>query len=239
MINNEIDLMEKVNSTSLNQLDDAIHSVCESESLTEGNINEVVSAVRGALEHPLLVLSDLLTYARSSSENLQFLASSFDEKEFWVRIFLRQRENYWIRLHIWLPSSTDADEIELVHSHRRYLVSYILNNEYTSFEYCRGQANCAQLQEARVIPAGSCYAIGPETIHSVANRSNHHTVSLIVRGTPQVDHLDVYDPDSMKLVSYVEQRPIRGLGKTSEENRMSREEYILYRLETIVRECGM
>lgn len=226
-----------MNSASLNELNGELAALLRDDTITGENAAQVEGVVRGAIRRPAAVLEDLLGWAFSSPRHMEALGASFDEKEFWVRIFLTQAANYSIRLHVWLPSPPDGVAVETAHNHRRYLVSYLLNNLYTAYEYRRTPDNSVELSARREIPGGTCYLIGPETIHAVSNQTDRHTVSLIVRGNSVKNEIHFFNQDTMRLAEYVTQRPIGRLGKTEEEQGMDRQTYLSYRLGRLASEC--
>jgi hypothetical protein len=232
-------ILMTMRSELLRHLENQIARNLAGETLTEKNASPIVDIVKSTIKDPMDILRELIAYAFSSKESLDTLAGAYDEKEFWIRIFLHQTETFSLRLHIWLPQRPERENIETAHSHRRYLVSYLLNNLYTSYEFQRASGKKIELTQTRTVPAGECYIISPETIHAIGNQTPHHTVSLIVRGNAVTDHIEFFDSKTHELVEFTQQRPIGDLGKTAAEQAMDRKDYLAYRLEKLAKECHL
>ena len=234
----ENDPLSAMNSPTLNELDRAVTAIIGSETIVSHNAAEVENATRSIVADPKTILSDLLGFA-SSDVGLEQLSTAYDEKEFWMRLFLRSSGNYSLRLHIWLPAPGDAVAVETAHNHRRYLVSYVLNNAYTSYQFDRNPDETVALVRQQQIPGGTCYLIKPETIHAISNQTPKHTVSLIVRGNEVKEQIQFFNNDTRRLVEYATQRPIGNIGRTAEEQAMDRKAYLRYRLNRLANECDL
>jgi hypothetical protein len=233
----EIDPLSSMNSATLNELDRAVTAIIGSDTIVRGNASEVENVTRSIVKDPNILLSDLLQFA-SSDSGLEQLSNAYDEKEFWMRLFLRSADNYSLRLHIWLPAPGDAVAVETAHNHRRFLVSYVLNNSYTSYQFSSNADNSVELVKQQEIPGGTCYLIKPETIHAISNQTPRHTVSLIVRGNAVKEEIQFFNSDTRSLVEYATQRPIGNIGRTAAEQAMDRKTYLRYRLDRLASESA-
>ena len=234
----ETDPLSAMNSATLNELDRAVTAIIGSETIVRDNAVEVEDVTRSIMKDPKILLRDLLAFA-SSEAGLEQLSNSYDEKEFWMRLFIRSADNYSLRLHIWLPAPGDAVAVETAHNHRRFLVSYVLINSYTSYQFSSSADNSVELVKQQEIHGGTCYLIKPETIHAISNQTPRHTVSLIVRGNAIKEQIQFFNNDTRSLVQYVTQRPIGNIGRTEAERAMDRKTYLRYRLDRLASEMNL
>ena len=234
----EIDPLSAMNSPALNELDRAVTSIIGSETIVRDNAAEVENVTRSIVKDPKILIRDLLAFA-SSEAGLEQLSNAYDEKEFWMRLFLRSAGNYSLRLHIWLPAPGDAVAVETAHNHRRFLISYVLNNSYTSYQFSSNADNSVELVKQQEIHGGTCYLIKPETIHAISNQTPRHTVSLIVRGNAVKEQIQFFNNDTRSLVQYATQRPIGNIGRTDAERAMDRKTYLRYRLDRLAGEMNL
>lgn len=234
----EIDPLSAMNSLTLNELDRAVTAIIGSETIVRHNAVEVENATRSIVKDPQTILRDLLGFA-STDAGLELLSNAYDEKEFWMRLFILSSGNYSLRLHIWLPAPGEAVAVETAHNHRRFLVSYVLNNNYTSYQFSSNADNSVGLVKQQEIHGGTCYLIKPETIHAISNQTPKHTVSLIVRGNAVKEDLQFFNSDTRSLVQYATQRPIGNIGRTEAEQAMDRKTYLRYRLDRLESECDL
>ncbi len=232
-----IDFISAISSAELRELDTAVASILGSETILDHNAGAVEEATRSVIRDPSPLLRDVVGFALSSDAGLSMISSVYDEKELWIRLFLRDAGNYSLRLHIWLPSPDGTVAIETAHSHRRYLISYVLSNRYTSYDYQVGHDNTITSVSEREIGAGTCYLIKPETVHAISNQTEKHTVTLIVRGGAVRNQIHFFDDGTRSLRAYSGQRPIGNIGRTDSEQAMDRKAYLGYRLRRLVSEA--
>ncbi|MFI8933309.1 hypothetical protein ACIG3E_37290 [Streptomyces sp. NPDC053474] len=179
-------------------------------------------------------LADFLD-ASQDPDVFRQLADGYDEKESCLRLRLTGTEALSVRLHIWTPPPPGQEPyLENVHGHRRYMVSSLIAGAYLSDDYdYHEEAEELSPTGRRILGAGTCYLIAPETVHAVANPFPRHCVSLIYRGGSVTDRILIFDRDRGRPAAYTGVRPVGDLGKTTRERAMSRTEYLRYRLDRI------
>jgi hypothetical protein len=171
--------------------------------------------------------------ASPDQEVFTHLSDTYDEKEGCLRLRLAEASGISVRIHIWLPPKPDGQPyMENVHGHRRYMVSSLVAGSYASDEY-RHENDTLSFTGRRILSSGTNYLITPDTIHAVANPFTTHCLSLIYRGGSVTDRILIFDRNGDGPVGYSGMRPVADLGKSLKEERMSRTEYLRYRLDRI------
>jgi hypothetical protein len=173
--------------------------------------------------------------ASTDADTMSRLADSYDEKEGCIRLRLAQAPGLSVRLHIWTPPAPGQEPyLENVHGHRRYMSSLILTGSYISDDYEYDEADAElTMTGRRVLRSGSSYVIAPQTVHAIANPYAEHCVTLIFRGDVVTDRILVFDKTSGAATAHISQRPVAQLARTEEQQRMSRAEYLRWRLDRI------